>query len=158
MIATQPVPTIGYCPTGETLKVGVYSFGYLWHPNPTELVSPTITVDLRKLLHNPFHDPAMRELTGLEPAVRSYVLDTPGAVDLLCATANATVAALRQVDSRGLMVMVAFGCAGGRHRSVVLANELRTMMAAAGIGADVTHFDVLRPIYQHNQRGEGVTW
>jgi UPF0042 nucleotide-binding protein len=45
-----------------------------------------VTVDVRELLRNPFRDPAMRELTGLDPLVRDYVLDTPGARRILAAT------------------------------------------------------------------------
>lgn len=155
-MTTDPFPSIDYMVSDAMVKVVVVSFGYLWHPEPTTgLGRFDITVDLRKLLHNPYHDPALRELTGLEPAVRGYVLGTPGATDVLSATANLTLSALRQVDHRGLLVKVAFGCAGGRHRSVVLASELRNMLAGAGIGADLTHYDVLRPVYRHGQRELG---
>jgi UPF0042 nucleotide-binding protein len=158
-MATIPdVPDVYFAPMKVLIKVRVFSFGYLWHPNPAELASSThldIAVDLRGLLHNPYHDPALRELTGLEPLVRDYVLSTPGAVEIVASTAGLTLAALRQRDKQGLVVSVAFGCAGGRHRSVVLANELRNMLELAGIGADVTHHDVLRPVYRR-ESGEDV--
>jgi RNase adaptor protein for sRNA GlmZ degradation len=44
------------------------------------------------------------------------------------------------------MVTVACGFAGGRHRSVVLANELHTMLARHGIATQVIHADVHRPV------------
>ena len=108
-------------------------------------------IDVRKALHNPHHDPAMRELTGLDPRVREHVLATPHAVDIVLDTAALVTSLLPSHDRRALLVQVAFGCAGGRHRSVVLANELTNVLLKAGIGTVVSHRDILRPVVR---RGE----
>jgi UPF0042 nucleotide-binding protein len=149
------VPDVRYAPVSGRVTVRVLSFGYLWHPNPAELPGTQrldVVVDLRAMLHNPYHDPAMRERTGLEPVVRDYVLSTPGAMEILASTASLTVSALRQKGPRGLAVTVAFGCAGGRHRSVVLANELHSVLDQAGVRTEVIHHDVLRPVYRRTEQ------
>jgi UPF0042 nucleotide-binding protein len=149
MACADRVPVVSFTPECTLLKVRVFSFGYRWHTDPADLAESghcEITVDLRVLLRNPIHDPALRQQTGLEPVVRDYVLATPGARGILAATAVLTRAALGPVDRQGLAVTVAFGCAGGRHRSVVLATALRNLLAADGIGAEVSHHDILREV------------
>jgi UPF0042 nucleotide-binding protein len=127
---------------GGTVRVVVESFGYLHNPAP----AAHVTIDLREALYNPHHDPAMRALTGLDPLVRDHVLATPGAEKILHGTALQVFGLLPGHHRRGKLVKVAFGCAGGRHRSVVAANELTNLLLAAGIGAEVSHRDILRPV------------
>ena len=124
------------------VRVVVESFGYLHGPSPTA----HIVVDLRSILYNPHADPAMRDLTGLEPRVRDHVLATPGAIQIIRSLYPVTRALLRIQDPAGLVVRVAFGCAGGRHRAVAMANEFTHGLINAGIGADVLHRDILRPV------------
>jgi UPF0042 nucleotide-binding protein len=138
---------------GGTVRVVVESFGYLHGPVP----DAHITVDVRQALHDPHVDPPLRELTGLYPAVREQVLNTRGAERILTGAATLVDAMLPAHDRRGLLLRVAFGCSGGRHRSVVLANELTNLLLAAGIGAEVSHRDILRPIVRRTglcDRGE----
>lgn len=127
---------------GGVVRVVVESFGYLHGPAP----EAHVTIDLRQALYDPHVDPALRELTGLYPVVREHVLGTPGADQIVRGTATLVDAMLPGHDQRHLMVRVAFGCAGGRHRSVVLANELTNLLLAAGIGAEVSHRDILRSV------------
>jgi UPF0042 nucleotide-binding protein len=134
---------------GSTVQVVVESFGYLHNPAP----EAHLTIDLRQALYNPHHDPAMRELTGLHPLVRDHVLATADAQEILAAAARLVATLLPGHDRRAKLVRVAFGCAGGRHRSVVLANELTNLLLTAGIGAEVTHRDVLRPVVRRVEGG-----
>jgi UPF0042 nucleotide-binding protein len=127
---------------GGLVKVVVESFGYLHGPAPRA----DITVDLRDLLRNPDQDPQLRELTGLDPVIRDRVLSTPGAREILLSTARLAETVLRLRDPGLWLTRVAFGCAGGRHRSVVLANELTNMFLQVGVGAEVSHRDILRPV------------
>jgi UPF0042 nucleotide-binding protein len=57
------------------VNITVISFGY-GHNLPPEA---DVTVDARRLLHDPHIDPAMREMTGLDETVRRRVLATRGA-------------------------------------------------------------------------------
>ena len=81
----------------------------------------TWLVDVR-FLDNPYWVPELRPLSGLDEAVRRYVLDQPASAELLDRLASDVrwSAPLYQRDR----LTVAVGCTGGRHRSVVIAAEL----------------------------------
>lgn len=120
--------------------VRIISFGF-GHGAPPEA---DIVIDVRKSLRNPHDDPALRELTGLDERVRQHVLDTPGAMTLLhqvAATASGLAAAIQQT------VTVAWGCSGGRHRAVALAEETAALVWASGADiVQVEHRDVDKPL------------
>lgn len=78
-----------------------------------------------RFLDNPYWVDELRPLDGIHPRVRAHVLEQPEAVELL----DSLEALLRRLvplyRARGRTELtVAFGCTGGRHRSVVLAREL----------------------------------
>ncbi|MFH8619152.1 hypothetical protein ACH4E8_29380 [Streptomyces sp. NPDC017979] len=122
----------------------VVSFGY-GHAAPP---LADITLDLRRSLRNPHHDPAMRELTGLDDRVYRHVLDTPGARHLASQTTLAAHMLLTETSSP--VVTVATGCVGGRHRAVGMAREIeqqaRAYAAAAGYVVELVHRDVHRDV------------
>lgn len=124
-----------------TRAVTVLSFGYL-HPRPSDLAAVDVTLDVRRLLADPAHVPDgdMLDMDGRDPAVRTFVFRTPGALDLLDHTRRLvqTMAAVKPVT-------VAFGCAGGRHRSVVLAGALHAQLSAEGMGVTLRHLHVHLP-------------
>lgn len=125
------------------IRVVVESFGYL-HGPPS---AADITIDLRDVARDPHTSPELRELTGLEPVVRDRVLAHSSARGVLVGTYWLVRTFLPVKDAAGGRVVgVAFGCSGGRHRSVVLANELVNMFVMVGVGADVSHRDILRPV------------
>lgn len=138
-------------PPNTLIKVVVTSFGYLHAPAP----DADVTVDLRSVLYNPAADPAMRQLTGLDRRVHDHVLDTPGAGQVVMALAAQAVACHDAMDLRGDKVQVAVGCAGGRHRSVVVANEIGHFLRDIGIATEIEHRDVARPVVDVNQRAFG---
>ncbi|MGH7920175.1 MAG: RapZ C-terminal domain-containing protein [Candidatus Dormibacteraceae bacterium] len=93
----------------------------------------TWLVDVR-FLKNPYWVPELRPLTGLDRAVRDYVLDQPAASELL----GRLESDLRWAAPRYQrdQLTVALGCTGGRHRSVAMAAELARRLA------DLEGFDV----------------
>ncbi|MEV5408602.1 RNase adapter RapZ [Thermopolyspora sp. NPDC052614] len=130
-------------------RVVVTSFGYGHGPAP----EAELTIDARRYLRNPHHDPAMRHLTGLDAVVARHVLDTPGAAgtveavvafarDLLTGTADTGTG----TDGRSGPVRIAVGCAGGRHRSVALAQAITDRLTGLGIAARACHRDVAKPV------------
>jgi UPF0042 nucleotide-binding protein len=135
---------------GHRVRVVVESFGYLHGPAP----AAHIMIDLRKALYDPHISPQFRELTGLYPVVRERVLDTPGAKVILMGAMLLVQGMLPAYDQHGRSVRVAFGCAGGRHRSVALATELTNVLIGARIGAEVYHRDILRPVVHRDAAGE----
>jgi UPF0042 nucleotide-binding protein len=131
-------------------RVGIRSFGYL-HRNgavPAPALAPHIVVDLRDLFRDPHADHALRQLTGRHDSVRANVLRQPGAMEFVRAQAD-TVAALvagRDLVGDDRTTEVMFGCAGGRHRSVVIAEAVAMVLMQRGIGVSVDHLDILRPL------------
>jgi UPF0042 nucleotide-binding protein len=127
--------------SASDLVLTVSSFGFKYGPQP----EADWVVDAR-LLHNPFWDPQLRPLTGLDPAVRASVLDhPPGAeyVDRLAGLLRWTLDGMAQRHRTRLHVAV--GCTGGRHRSVVVACELAGRLRAEGVTVVLRHRDVERP-------------
>jgi RNase adaptor protein for sRNA GlmZ degradation len=126
--------------------VAVISFGYL----PGVPPSADMTFDLRRHFRDPHWDenPALRELTGLDDAVAARVLATPGI--LVLATAIAMAVAAYAEGPHGLPVIVAVGCAGGRHRSVAVAEAVASRLTAAGHDVTVRHRDIARPVVRRD--------
>lgn len=125
--------------------ITILSFGYLHGKSP----KADIVVDLRELLADPAHRPEgeMLDMTGMDAAVLDFVFRTPGAIelyyDILRTVTN--IACLKPVT-------VAFGCAGGRHRSVAFASEFeREVEATHGMSATARHLHVHLPRVIHQQ-------
>lgn len=135
---TQPIQSFN----PGLIMIVVESFGYLHGPAPVA----DITLDLRSVARDPHTSPEMRELTGLHPDIHAHVLSNQTVQGVLAALLLLVGDFLPGKDAAGELVRVALGCAGGRHRSVVLANELVNRLNEAGIGADVVHRDILRPV------------
>jgi UPF0042 nucleotide-binding protein len=88
-------------------------------------------IDLRKKLKNPYHDKRLRHLCGLDKPVIKEVLSIPKAQQIL----NSLMVKIKA----GEVSAVAFGCTAGRHRSVVMAEELGRRLSANGIENIVYH-------------------
>lgn len=83
-----------------------------------------VVLDMR-FLPNPFYDSALRPLSGLDEPVRTYVMGFREAVSFMAAAERLIKTMLPGYAKQGNQrLMVAFGCTGGRHRSVVAAEEL----------------------------------
>lgn len=123
--------------------VNIESFGYGHAPAP----EADITLDTRRRFRNPHADPAMREKTGLDPAVRQHVMDTPGVRDLVCTSADLALA-LADAGPLDRPVTVAVGCVGGRHRSVAIADAIADRLTRSGIEVTLNHRDVDKPVIQ----------
>ena len=81
-------------------------------------------VDVR-LLDNPYWVDELRPLDGRDPRVREFVLAQPAATQLLDNLERTLKDALPHYRERGRsQLVVAFGCTGGRHRSVAMAKEM----------------------------------
>ena len=93
-------------------------------------------VDVR-LLDNPYWVEELRPLDGRDPRVRDYVINQPAAKELLDNLEKTLRAAIPHYREHGRsQLLVAFGCTGGRHRSVAMAREMATRLEPVE-GADV---------------------
>ncbi|MFB7631754.1 ATPase [Streptomyces sp. NPDC056149] len=122
--------------------VEIVSFGYL-HAAPP---AAHLTIDLREHFRDPHVSPELRYMTAEDEPVRAAVLGTPGITELVAATATA-VGAFAAGPSAGT-VIVADGCAGGRHRAPTFALVLADLLRLAGHQVTVTHRDLHRPVVQ----------
>jgi UPF0042 nucleotide-binding protein len=123
----------------HTLTLQSFGFKYGLPPDAD------IVADMR-FLPNPFWDERLRPFTGEDEEVREYVLGQEGAEEFL----DAYSAALRPVlegyqrENKSHSV-VAIGCTGGKHRSVVMVRELAQRLASVpGVAVRVTHRDLGR--------------
>ncbi len=102
-------------------QVVLTSFGYK-HGLPLE---SDLVFDTR-LLPNPFYVERLRTRNGKTPSVRRFVLGSPGTKAFLGHLFRFVDFTLPRFAREGkTTVAVAVGCTGGRHRSVVVAEELR---------------------------------
>jgi RNase adaptor protein for sRNA GlmZ degradation len=125
-------------------RIVVESFGFL-HGVPSTAVG-ALLVDLRQQLRDPHTDPALRQLTGHDQAVRDKVVSTEGALSIAHFTAGQAQFLLGFNSTQNFQVRVLIGCQGGRHRSVVLAELVGRLLADRGISTSVRHHHVHRPV------------
>lgn len=121
--------------------VTVMSFGFKYGlPTDVDMVA-----DMR-FLPNPFWVPELRGLTGQDAAVRDFVVAQPGAMEFIDAYALALRPVMEgyQRENKRHSV-VAVGCTGGKHRSVVTALELAGRLESVpGVAVKVKHRDLGR--------------
>ena len=122
------------------LRATVMSFGFKYGiPVDADLVA-----DLR-FLPNPYWDPKLKELTGLDAAVNDYVVASDQAQEFL--TKYAELIGLVEdgyLREGKRFVTIAMGCTGGKHRSVAMAENLSARLVKAGVEVRVVHRDLGR--------------
>ncbi len=118
--------------------VAVMSFGFSRGvPRNADLV-----LDMR-FLRNPHWDDRLRPQTGLEPAVGAYIAEDPAYAEALERIEALLLLLLPRYAEEGKSyVTVAFGCTGGRHRSVHVAERVAERLRGAGFSPTVTHRDL----------------
>jgi UPF0042 nucleotide-binding protein len=122
------------------LQTSVVSFGYK-HGLPIDV---DVVLDCR-FLPNPHWIDELRPLTGTDAAVRDYVLGQPEARAFVSELERLFELLLPAYAREGKAYLsIAIGCTGGRHRSVVIADELATVFARLGFEPTVHHRDLER--------------
>ena len=123
-----------------SMQTSVVSFGYK-HGIPLDV---DLVFDCR-FLPNPYWDEELRHLSGLDEPVRDFVLGQPDTQAFLEKVGELLAMLVPAFGREGKSYLtVALGCTGGRHRSVVLAEELRGRLAATGVSSSVFHRDIDR--------------
>lgn len=122
------------------MQISVISFGFK-HGLPLDVD----TVFDCRFLPNPHWVEPLRSLTGLDEAVRRYVLGSEVAQDFIERLDELMSFLLPAYVKEGKSYLtLAIGCTGGQHRSVVLAEELARRIRARGYAPIVHHRDVNR--------------
>jgi UPF0042 nucleotide-binding protein len=121
--------------------LSVQSFGYARGiPRNADLV-----FDVR-FLRNPHWDEVLRPLTGLDPTVGDHIAADEAYEESLRKIEELLVTLLPRYRAEGKSyVSVAFGCTGGRHRSVHVAERVAARLRAAGFSPTLDHRDLATP-------------
>ena len=122
------------------MQTTITSFGYK-HGLPLDV---DIVLDCR-FLPNPYWVERLRDQTGLEEPVREYVLGQPATGAFLDKLDDLFDLLLPAFAAEGKSYLtVGIGCTGGRHRSVVMSEELAVRLRRKGYEPRVQHRDVDR--------------
>ena len=134
----ERVTTLFTAEAGDTLLVTCMSFGYKYGIPP----EADLVFDVR-CLPNPFYVKELKSLTGLDEAVRDYILgfDITGRfMEKLYTFMDFTLPLYRQEGKSELVIGV--GCTGGKHRSVTVARLLNAHFLENGQKSSIHHRDI----------------
>ncbi len=122
---------------GRNILVSCVSFGFRHGvPDDADLV-----FDVR-FLPNPHFIPEFRPLTGRDPKVAKYILSFPQTHEFIQRISDLLVYLLPHYIHEGKSYLtIAFGCTGGQHRSVMIAEDVAKRLKKAGYRIKVAHRD-----------------
>jgi RNase adapter protein RapZ len=130
------------------MTLSIISFGFSRGVPP----NADLIFDLR-FLQNPHWDPELRPLTGLDAAVGEYVAADPGYDGAVARIADLLGYLLPLYDTQGKAYLtVAFGCTGGRHRSVFVAEQFGRKLRDDGYSPAINHRNL------HSRPVDALEW
>lgn len=127
----------------EQTKIMIYttSFGYR-HGVPAD---SDLVFDVR-FLPNPNYIPEFKKLSGRHPSVARYIRTFPQTQEFIERISELLVYLIPHYIREGKSYLtIAFGCTGGRHRSVMIADEIRRRLNRAGFKVKGSHRDLAKP-------------
>jgi len=117
------------------MTVTVTSFGFARGMPPVA----DLVFDMR-FLNNPHWDPELRPLTGLDAAVGEHIEKDPSFPSAFARIRDLLIELLPRYAAQGkTYATIAFGCTGGHHRSVFVAERIAEALRAAGFSPTVLH-------------------
>ncbi len=121
----------------HNLLISCVSFGFRQGvPDDADLM-----FDVR-FLPNPHFIPEFRPLTGRHPKVAKYIRSFPQTKEFIKRISELLIYLLPHYVKEGKSYLtIAFGCTGGKHRSVMIAEEVKKRLAKAGYPVKVVHRD-----------------
>jgi len=130
-----------FAPTGkQPLQIRVESFGYK-HGLPMDA---DLVFDSR-FLPNPFYEDRLRDKPGTDKEVREFVLRAPETKAFLAEAVRFIKFCLPRFEAEGKsQLVIAIGCTGGRHRSVVIADYLGDTLPGRKYDINIFHRDVAK--------------
>jgi UPF0042 nucleotide-binding protein len=130
----------GQRPASSGILVHTNSFGYRYGVPPES----DLVFDVR-FLPNPNYIPAFKKLSGKHPSVARYIRSFPQTQEFIERISALLVYLLPHYIEEGKSYLtISFGCTGGHHRSVLIANEIRKRLSAAGYRVKETHRDLTK--------------
>lgn len=139
-LKSEIVTCFGADSTDAGLIITVISFGFKYGiPLDADLV-----FDVR-FLTNPYYVPELRSYDGRDNPVQEFVMGDERTGQFITRLRELIEFALPHYEKEGKAYLnIAIGCTGGRHRSVVIANELAAFLRCAGYRIIIDHRDVSR--------------
>ena len=121
----------------QNILISCVSFGYKSGvPDDADLV-----FDVR-FLPNPHFVPAFRPYTGRHPQVAKYIRSFPQTQEFINRISELLIYLIPHYVSEGKSYLtIAFGCTGGQHRSVMIAEDVKKRLATAGYKVKSIHRD-----------------
>jgi len=121
----------------RNILISCVSFGYREGvPEDADLV-----FDVR-FLPNPHFIPKFRPFTGRHPAVAKYIRSFPQTREFIRKISELLIYLIPHYIEEGKSYLtIAFGCTGGKHRSVMIAEDVQKRLAKAGYNVKVVHRD-----------------
>jgi len=130
----------GHQDDSKHLLVSCLSFGF---KNGVPLDADMV-FDVR-FLPNPHFVPEFRKKTGRDPRVAAYIYGFPQTKEFLDRVTSMMLYLLPHYVAEGKSYLtVAFGCTGGQHRSVMMAEEMRNRLKKAGYRVKALHRDMVK--------------
>jgi UPF0042 nucleotide-binding protein len=109
-----------------------------------------------RFLRNPHWQEDLRPLSGLDAAVGDYIAGDAAYEEALARIEALLLAMLPLYQADGkAFVRVAFGCTGGRHRSVHVAERVAGWLRDAGFSPNLDHRDLAAPPHDGTERSAG---
>ena len=138
---------------GDSPTLTIMSFGFARGlPRNADIV-----LDMR-FLRNPHWEEGLRDLTGLDEAVAEHIAGDEGYEEALGRIEELLLTLLpRYRDEGKSYVSIAFGCTGGRHRSVHVAERVASRLRAAGFSPTLDHRDLATPPRDGIERSAGAS-
>lgn len=132
--------TFGGQKRAPDILIQVTSFGFR-HGVPTD---SDLVFDVR-FLPNPNYIPAFKNLSGKNTGVARYIRSFPQTTEFIERISELLIYLLPHYIGEGKSYLtIAFGCTGGRHRSVMIANEIRKRLSSVGYRVKETHRDLMK--------------
>lgn len=122
------------------ILIAVNSFGFR-HGVPSD---SDLVFDVR-FLPNPNYIPEFKKLTGRHPSVARYIRSFPQTGEFINRISELLIYLLPHYIREGKSYLtISFGCTGGHHRSVFIANEINKRLKKAGYSVKESHRDITK--------------
>ncbi|MCP3950683.1 MAG: RNase adapter RapZ [Desulfobacterales bacterium] len=120
------------------LRINIFSFGFK-HGPPRDA---DLVMDVR-FLPNPYFEPKLKAFSGEDPSVREFIFKEPVTSGFMDKYLNLLDYLVPLYEKEGKAYLtIAFGCTGGRHRSVAIARAVYDHMQKYGHPLGINHRDI----------------
>ncbi|MGL4799170.1 MAG: RNase adapter RapZ [Cellulosilyticaceae bacterium] len=124
--------------TFKNLMITIVVFGFKYGiPIDADLI-----YDVR-FAPNPYYDPALRPLTGNDEKIKDFVMSFDVTREFVEKLKDMISFLIPHYEKEGKnQLVIGIGCTGGKHRSVVIANELHEFLEKSGNAVTIQHRDI----------------